>query len=183
MANVNGDVGQRNAASARSRLGQHQRGAGGGVDLAAMMRLGDFNIPLKGAQAPCSLFHDAGKHVDAQRKVSRTHHRDGLGGRDNRRALLSRETGRTDDQGRTAARGRLSRQGGGGGRAGKVDDHSACGQVLRRRPRPVKLRGEGKIRPRVHRPDDRLTHPSQCAGNADVKGSGHAGDPQASRLP
>src|SRR5262249_45942359 len=92
------EFGEIGAAAARRSLSDRKSGARRRIDLAAMMRLEDFDVPVS-SQPRRRLLDQAEEQIDAERKVAVAHDGDAFGVRGDLRLLLARKTGGADDGG------------------------------------------------------------------------------------
>src|SRR5438270_467104 len=89
------DLFELHPATCRCRSAERERGARGGVDLAAMVHLHDLDVPV-GAQPARDFLDDAQQDVDPEAHIGRPHDRSLARRLAYPGALLLPETGRTD---------------------------------------------------------------------------------------
>ena len=160
---------------------QHQGGARRGIDLAAMMGLGDLDVPVLGVQPLGRVLDQADQYVHAQREIAAFDDGDLFGGLHQLGLLFRREAGRADDQAGAAAFRSILGQGQRSVRRREVDDHVAQRDVGRFAP--VETGGDDHVLARVQHLGNRATHPAAIAGYAGVEDGAQAAfsfDPSAS---
>ena len=161
------DVGQIDVAAVGGGLAQHQGGAGWRISLPAVMGLQNLDVPVGRIEPLCRVFHQPDQYVDSQREISAADDGDLFGRLVDFGLLFSRESGRADDQGRTAAFGAGPGQLDRGVRGREVDDHVAQRQVGHFAP--VETGRDDHVLARVQNGRNRPAHTAAGSRDAGVK--------------
>ena len=156
-------------------VAEQQGGARGGVDLVAMVHLGDFNVPI-GPQPRRRFAHQFGEQGDTERDIARLQHRDfGCGDVDQRVMRWSKSGGADQDRrARLPCRGKRALQ---RCRRRKIDQHVS----IQRQHGGIATRVDSSSQCRAqvgHYGGKRLAHSARAADNPDC---GHRTSPDLLR--
>ena len=161
---VDAQFGQRRPPPARRGLAKQDRGAGRSIDLVAVMRFDDLDIPV-GAEARRCLAHQLREQRDTKRGIARLEDRDVSRRGIDHGVLVDAEARGADDdrRARRPGGGDMRLQGGGGG---EVDQN--VGYFRERERIAAGIDAAGLPRPRsLDLLGDRAAHPTAAAVDAD----------------
>jgi ribosome-binding factor A len=193
-----GHVGEGNAPPLRGGLAQHQRGAGGRIDLVAVVLFDHLDVEF-GVEGRRDLLHEAGQEVHAKAHVAGAHDRGVARGGVQRGKLVIAEPGRPDDMHAAGLRRQL-RMGQRRRRRGEVDHrlrlHDRVERIgIDRHAHPAASQGFAEVAPdpvmsfalghgdqvRAVRLGDRVdqhpAHPARCAHHRDANTVSHLWSP------
>src|SRR5271169_4395627 len=125
------DLFEHDLSAGRGRAPERQRRARRCVDLAAVVRLHDLDVPI-GAETARGFFDDAEQHIDPEAHIRRPDDRDIARRLAHHIALLGREAGGADHHRLAEAGGERCMFGGGGGRGKFEHDIAVADQLVHR---------------------------------------------------